>query len=748
MKQAVLFMVLLLGGVSAWGQPGGKPPPKVLLKKLFSDVPETYSAQKPYIIHRDSRLSDARWRFGAGDSLGWEKPAYTDAHWTGRVAPQEPIRANNALWATGTGWYRLRVKLSNRTARQPISLVIKQFGRTDIYLDGRLLRSIRPPRIDSGGSQRAAAFVPLPLADTLIHLLAVRYSFRPEPVFFAETGEPAFHAAVAPSAGLDFSHQLSEAFGVGLDFVMVGIFGILSLLHLLFFRANRLQRINRTLTWAMLAFALTFLADYLTDVTPTLTLDSVVELTGKLAFRAACVLLLWSVYQYLRKPPGWLFFSVLALFTVDLAYRGLVGTPPPYTGNLAVGLGFIDYVRLSWIGRKRKDPDSRLPWKSLKTGLSSLGTILVLIVIGAILSSQGYRFGLNIDMVLVPVAALIFVAILSIPVGLSLSLVQEYGRTYRALNTKLQEVEQLSARTVAQEQEKQALLARQNETLEQQVRERTAALDQSLADLRATQNQLIQREKLASLGELTAGVAHEIQNPLNFVTNFSDVSVELISELENEQARLPAERDATLESELLADIKQNITKITQHGQRAAAIVRNMLQHSRNSTGQREPTNLNALTDEYLRLAYHGFRQGAGPNALNVRLITQFADNLPLVPVVQQDMGRVLMNLFTNALYAVQQRAQTPPDTYLPTLTVATTRRGNRVEIRVQDNGTGIPPAVIDKIFQPFFTTKPTGEGTGLGLSLSYDIITKGHGGTLTVTSEAGAGAVFVVSLPV
>ena len=302
-----------------------------------------------------------------------------------------------------------------------------------------------------------------------------------------------------------------------------------------------------------------------------------------------------------------------------------------------------------------------------------------------------------------------------------------------------------------EEEERQLrLAAARNADLERLVAARTAALTQqadelhhALAELRATQQQLIQREKMASLGELTAGIAHEIQNPLNFVNNFADVSAELVAELEAEQAS-PAP-DAGLEDELLSDLRHNLHKINQHGQRAASIVRGMLAHSRQSTGERQPTDVNALADEYLRLAYHGLR--AKDKSFNATLNTDFAALLPLVPAVPGDLGRVLLNLFTNAFYAVQKRQQSGAPGYAPTVSVRTCRAGEEVEIYIRDNGTGIPEAVRQKIFQPFFTTKPSGEGTGLGLSLAHDIVVQGHGGTLAVSSREGEFTEFVVRLP-
>ncbi|MDO7885700.1 sensor histidine kinase [Hymenobacter cheonanensis] len=278
----------------------------------------------------------------------------------------------------------------------------------------------------------------------------------------------------------------------------------------------------------------------------------------------------------------------------------------------------------------------------------------------------------------------------------------------------------------------------------QQLNAQKEAVQQALADLKTAQTQLVQAEKMASLGELTAGIAHEIQNPLNFVTNFSEVSTELLAELAEEAAR--PTRDPELERELLADVQANLQKISQHGQRASSIVKGMLAHSRASTGERQPTDLNALTQEYLQLAYHGAR--AKDKGFDARLTTYFAPGLPAVPVVPQDISRVLLNVLSNAFYAVHQRQRTAGPGYQPEVQVRTERTASQVNIKIRDNGSGVPEALKQKIFNPFFTTKPTGEGTGLGLSLSYDSITKGHGGTFTLASEEGQFTEVTITLPV
>jgi signal transduction histidine kinase/ATP:corrinoid adenosyltransferase len=279
--------------------------------------------------------------------------------------------------------------------------------------------------------------------------------------------------------------------------------------------------------------------------------------------------------------------------------------------------------------------------------------------------------------------------------------------------------------------------------------------EEALAELQVTQKQLIQSEKMASLGELTAGIAHEIQNPLNFVNNFSEVSNELIVEIEEERAKKPETRDEKLVTEILIDIKQNLEKINHHGKRADAIVKGMLQHSRSSNGVKEPTDINALADEYLRLAYHGLR--AKDKSFNATLKTDFDESIGKIDIIPPDIGRVILNLITNAFYAVDEKKKTQTlqgfEKYEPTVSVRTRKTINAVELLVTDNGNGIPQKILDKIFQPFFTTKPTGEGTGLGLSLSYDIV-KVHGGELKVESEVDSSTGkpaftnFTITLPI
>jgi len=267
-------------------------------------------------------------------------------------------------------------------------------------------------------------------------------------------------------------------------------------------------------------------------------------------------------------------------------------------------------------------------------------------------------------------------------------------------------------------------------------------LNLTVDSLKKAQAQLIQSEKMASLGELTAGIAHEIQNPLNFVNNFSEVSKELLDEMKTELETGNTE-DA---KDIADDVIQNLEKINHHGKRADAIVKSMLQHSRSSSGKKEPADINGLADEYLRLAYHGLR--AKDKSFNAGIKTDFDGSIGQIKIVPEDLGRAILNLINNAFYEVNEKAklQSALGGYKPLVLVSTKRKENIIEIKIRDNGNGIPGRIIDKIFQPFFTTKPTGLGTGLGLSLAYDIV-KAHGGEIEVETNEGEGSAFIIGLP-
>jgi signal transduction histidine kinase len=328
--------------------------------------------------------------------------------------------------------------------------------------------------------------------------------------------------------------------------------------------------------------------------------------------------------------------------------------------------------------------------------------------------------------------------LLSIPLSLLVYVSIRFKEMIREARENAEKVAKLS-------EEKRVQAENQQKILQEEVNRQTAEIRKTLDNLKATQSQLIQSEKMASLGELTAGIAHEIQNPLNFVNNFSDVNKELLDELKEEAENGNLDEVKTIAT----DVIKNEEKINHHGKRADAIIKGMLQHSRGSSGKKELTDLNALADEYLRLSYHGLR--AKDKSFNADFKLEADKTLPKIEVVPQDIGRVLLNLINNAFYAVSEKAKSGMKDFKPEVVVSTRQLtppsgGRGVEICVKDNGNGIPESVKEKIFQPFFTTKPTGSGTGLGLSLSYDIV-KAHGGELKVESGEGEGTIFTIQLP-
>lgn len=417
---------------------------------------------------------------------------------------------------------------------------------------------------------------------------------------------------------------------------------------------------------------------------------------------------------------SWVSYAVIGLMLVELLVEQGRAIPWLWYGFLLLLLGLV-------YGRQEFAPARPAIWAVLPLVLVSLlGDFL------ALLQPDLYvAWKMNLEMAQgFAVVWLIGMAVL-------------LNRQHKAL-----EKERVARR---QEEEQQRALTQRKAELEEEVAERTRQLtrqkeelQQALAELKATQTQLVQLEKLASLGELTAGIAHEIQNPLNFVNNFSEVSGELLVELQEEMQNgqpLPV-----LVSDLLTDLAQNLQKIQQHGRRADGIVKNMLQHSRSNAGEKQPTDLNALADEYLHLAYHGLR--ARDNSFNSTLTTHLDPSLPKVAVIPQDLGRVLLNLFNNAFYATREKQKTAGPDFRPEVKVSTCHKNGMVEVRVRDNGNGIPQPVREKMFQPFYTTKPAGQGTGLGLSLTYDIITKGHSGEVEVDTREGEYAEFLVRLPV
>ncbi|WP_461048526.1 sensor histidine kinase [Spirosoma arcticum] len=690
-------------------------------------------------------LLDKGWKWQAGDNPAWAKPAFDDSKWE-RIDPTQDINQLTQIRKAGSGWLRVRLQIDSSLNDKIVSIVSDQSVASEFYWDGRLIGSFgqlssNPENVKAYnpiGTNTLHQVIHFYTGNSNEHVFAVRFAVEPIAKYRDFWGvkdgflKVSFFLSDASGNTLRKENQYEKRGEIDfamLDYFKSGVFLILSVLHLFIFFSYRKQKANLYFGFfcflSFFIFQIQVLVEqyfhYITERQYYIAIVQIVYFTTRL-------LLLTAVYTLFSYRNRHTINILIALIIIYLTFDTINFSSPYYIGITLVILMNLEIVRVSILAYKNKKDGAYL----------LLAGSLIYIVFNI-----HYFYTLSNPSNLILLHFSFNVSNFGIPISITLFLARDFAQTTRSLALKLKENEALFV-------EKQHILATQNETLEKQVNERTAQLNQSLANLKTTQNQLIQKEKLASLGELTAGIAHEIQNPLNFVNNFAEVSVELADELHQSVE----ENDKPLSQELAVDLRQNMQQIAHNGQRASNIVRAMLEHSSASTGQREPTNLNALAEEYLKLAYHGFRRSGDPakhSGFTANLQTDFAADLPLVEVVGSDVGRVLLNLYNNAFYALRQRQlqenTDATEIYEPSIWVSTQRVDGQVEMRVRDNGSGIPAGIREKVFQPFFTTKPTGQGTGLGLSLSYDIITKGHGGEMWVESQEGQGSIFIVKLP-
>ncbi|CAN5413277.1 hypothetical protein BH10BAC2_BH10BAC2_42350 [soil metagenome] len=687
------------------------------------------------------RFSNSDWKYHPGDDIRWKEPSYSDSGWALFRTDFKLDSISEEVWQ-GIGWFRLKLSIDSSLYNKMLALVITHYGASEIYLDGKLVNKYGVPgnNPESEKTLRPLFLHPilLSLDDKAEHLLAVRYSFQNAHRLFSKYGSLLWsindqygsagfvvHFADTHEAVNLFNDSLKgNLFCAIITFCTLFLIGCYHLFLFLFYSRDHsnfyILLFNFTLAFHSL---FKFLPSYTHLDLEKMILINGVEVILSSLWIPVTMLAYYSIFHSKLPKYVWLYLIV----TLLMGYIWTVNHSLGEKVFLWISLfAFIDMMRLFISSLIKKD---QYIW-IVGTGVLLSQSTLILYFIPSI----SYA-----DRVLIA-----YPVFLSVPLALSIFNAIRTARTSKNLEKQLKEVKRLSEISLAQEQEKQQILSSQKETLEQQVKERTAELNQSLENLKATQSQLIQQEKMASLGELTAGIAHEIQNPLNFVNNFSEVNKEMLEELKAERLKPNAERDEQLTDEIINDVISNEEKINQHGKRADAIVKGMLQHSRISTGQKEPTDVNALADEYLRLAYHGLR--AKDNSFNADFKTDFDESIGCIKIIPQDIGRVLLNLYNNAFYAVNEKKKRTAENYEPTVIVTTKNINNKVVISVSDNGKGIPQKIVDKIFQPFFTTKPTGQGTGLGLSLSYDIV-KAHGGEIKVESVQGQGSEFKIQLP-
>ena len=679
----------------------------------------TYSvgfAQKQEVFKIDSLpkegiVLEKGWKWHAGDNPDFAKADFDDSAWESIDPTKDIFDLKNVSKNGDIFWLRLPLILSQSISKEALIMTIKQSGASEIFLDGKLVQQIGVINKDKS---RIKAISPgrepfsLQLFPNQIHIFAVRYAFQPNIKYgthFANTNSILnLKINSLKSWHKDDDNLQIEA---NWNIIIAVIFAILSILYFAFYLFFPIQKIN--LFFAIYA-GLDFIPYGFSGFFVLKHVDFFYSFSNFIIFAAVIAgsFLLLAIYRLFEQKIGIIFWLIIILGIFSIFF----GLYNYQWGWVVFGIGFnfsinLELFRISIVSVLKNKKEAWI--------IASGGFVFCISWILFLFSNSN---GGEIELISKFFYAL---AQIVIPLSVAINLGYHFAKTNISLQQKLLEVEVLSI-------EKQQILESQNEQLDKLVAQRTQ-------ELKASQAQLIQSEKLASLGELTAGIAHEIQNPLNFVNNFSEVSAELVEEMNQELNN----GDINEAKEIANDLKQNLEKINLHGKRASSIVKGMLEHSRTSTGIKEFTDINQLAEEYLRLSYQGLR--AKDNAFNSDFELIAEDNLPKIEVIPQDMGRVLLNLINNAFWAVKTVTK-------PLVTVKTEQSDNQIIIKVIDNGQGMSEEVKAKIFQPFFTTKPTGQGTGLGLSLAYDIVTKGHGGTIEVESLEGEGTEFIVKLPV
>ena len=700
--------------------------------------------QEPFRIDslpKQGILLDKGWKWHAGDNPDFAKIDLDDSDWES-IDPTKDIIDLPQIRKAGFGWFRLRIAVDSLVGNTIVSLLVKQSIASEIYHNNQLIGkfgkvSNHPENVrayNPYGYYEMSQIIHLYTGNKEDQVLAVRFAIQPLSSYkkFFDEGFKCMIVKVfksdntsqLPSFDNSFEKRGNFSIDTSLFYFKTGIFFIMFFIHFFFYVSQRLNIAN--LYFGIYCFVMIFYNSYQAITLQYLHYVSNWEFYFKIYWflvLISSIFQLIAIYSLFKFRRGIIYRILFILSIIFLIFEFFQFELPSYIGYFISILMLIDIMRIAIVAYKNKKEGA------LIFLIGSTSSILFFIT---------YLFNISPNSFDIYTTLSSNLFLLTIPICITFFLAQEFGKTSRSLALKLKENQVLSA-------EKQQILFAQNETLEKQVSQRTFELNNSLEKLKSTQAQLIQKEKLASLGELTAGIAHEIQNPLNFVNNFSELSVDLAKELKEEAEK--SEIDKELIIDLATDLSQNQEKINHHGKRASSIVKGMLEHSRTSTGERVLTDINKLADEYLRLSYLGIR--AKDNNFNSDYQTDFDENLPKIAVIPQDIGRVLLNLVNNAFWAVNERSKNGEAGYEPKVIISTELKAkSQLLIAIKDNGTGMSKATKAKIFQPFFTTKPTGQGTGLGLSLAYDIVTKGHGGTIECESVEGVGTEFIIQLSI
>ncbi|MDP1812240.1 MAG: ATP-binding protein [Sediminibacterium sp.] len=668
------------------------------------------------------------WLYKQGNDPSWANPGIAVNNWQ-HLNPAEITKKQADQNGRLEGWFRMKIKLDSSFSQTALFIRQRGFLASDIFINGKPFYSFGNTGYNGKPYQEFTDFTKFPEAIKLEMgkelLLAIHfvdytdYRNQLKETSFTKDG----FIAIANTAYLTGFHAYSLS--LRRSIVILCILGVLAVLFWFLFFLNRSEDhlVFVALSTTSL-LGLQFFHFLKALAFSTYNREQLWEFLATISFAGVFTFLPILVAKVFKNyiPLPLKIYAIASTILAGISF--FTGWDKISLANELISFLICTYYLIV----------SRKILKGAKWAIV-IGLILTQLIGASMDTINNFK----VDVSYSYSSLLMFGSYLSFPLSLLVYVALRMKEVNADVLSKAEKIVQVT-------EEKKDLLASQNRLLEEQVKERTTELTQSLDNLKATQSQLIQSEKMASLGELTAGIAHEIQNPLNFVNNFSEVNTELIDELQQELKSGNTEEAISISN----DIRDNEEKINHHGKRADAIVKGMLQHSRSSSGVKEPTDINALCDEYLRLSYHGLR--AKDKSFNATLETVYDTAIGSLNIVPQDIGRVILNLITNAFYAVNEKQKVKSETskaesYQPTVTVSTKKINGNVEITVKDNGNGIPQNVLEKIFQPFFTTKPTGQGTGLGLSLSYDIV-KAHGGELKVETKEGVGTEFIIQLPI
>jgi len=689
-----------------------------------SDVATLTSSQ--FNNHQQILLTELdTWIFKEGNNNGWESVDLNTSNWS-HLNPLELSPKMADKNGRIEGWFRISVKPDRNLERLQLGVSRDLWAATDIYVNGVLQHSFGntedPYEAFNPILKYARAIKLIPGKENLIAIHFVDYetTFTPRELRLNPSNLHKLIAITGPDYNEFVKNKIKMSYIVGtLNISISGLLFLLLLLLLLLNPAQKLFQLVTTLNLFVLLASIGSSYSYFSQTSYQLE-KFIFLFTNSVSLPLMHVLTLIITEYVLKRKISWITWLILLFMPFASSLGHVFNISWPFGILNTLMMGYFAYLVIS-------------SWEKIKRIEWIVVIAMAVLTIGALLFVFLHKYFL--DSFIEIEHLLKTIVLLSSPIIFLVYISLSYKKIVEERERETKKVIQIS-------DEKKAILERQKETLEEQVNERTQDLNKSLEELKATQSQLIQSEKMASLGELTAGIAHEIQNPLNFVNNFSEVNSELIEELKQEIDN----KDWEEVNEIANDIAQNEDKIKHHGKRADGIVKGMLQHSRTTAGEKEPTDINILADEYLRLSYHGLR--AKDKDFNADFKTELDESLPKINAIPQEIGRVLLNLINNAFFAVYEKTKENIEGYKPEVLVSTNNLNGLIEIQVKDNGFGIPDEIKEKIFQPFFTTKPTGQGTGLGLSLSYDIITNGHGGELKVETKENEGSTFIIQLPI